>query len=137
MTKHNLTTEERMLSKINKTDSCWLWTDKPGTGGYGKLSIDGKTPGAHRVAYQLWIGPIPLNKPHVCHHCDNPPCVNPKHLYAGTAKDNAQDRNIRGRTANQNLTKTHCPKGHKYNKTNTYMCKNRRYCKACKTIKVQ
>ena len=125
-----MTVEERMLSKINKTNYCWLWTDKPDKDGYGKLAIDGKSPRAHRLAYQLWIGPIPLDKPHVCHHCDNPPCVNPEHLYAGTAKDNAKDRATRGR--HHESKKNHCPKSHEYNIANTYIYKNgKRKCRTC------
>ena len=134
MTKHNLPIEERMLSKINKTDSCWLWTGKPANNGYGRLQIDGKSSRAHRLAYQLWIGPIPPDKPQVNHHCDIPLCVNPKHLYAGTAKQNMDDMNSRGR--NHEFNKTHCPQGHEYNEINTHIDKNNaRHCRECDRIR--
>ena len=65
-------------------------------GGYGRLSFRGKHTLAHRVVYQLLRGPIPEGCD-VCHHCDNPPCVNPDHLYTGDARSNIEDCIAKGR----------------------------------------
>ena len=123
---------EKMLSKINKTDSCWLWTGKPNQNGYGRLRINKKTVLAHRLAYELWVGTIPLDKPNVLHHCDNPPCVNPEHLFVGTQADNIKDMVAKGRNISPQALKTHCPSGHEYNKINTRIkSNNHRICKVC------
>jgi hypothetical protein len=75
------------------------------------------------------VGPIPDGML-VLHTCDNPPCVNPDHLYLGTWKDNMQDRIKRGR--NPKLNMTHCKNGHEYSKENLrYNCRGERCCKAC------
>jgi len=58
--------------------------------------VDGEDIGAHRFSYQLANGPIPEGA-HILHRCDNPPCVNPSHLYAGSHLDNMRDRHARGR----------------------------------------
>lgn len=81
---------------------CWEWTAGTSGNGYGvtrSLTEDGKQEYAHRVSWQLHFGPIPDDRI-VCHHCDNPPCVNPKHLYLGTISDNAIDMTARGRRYN-------------------------------------
>lgn len=75
---------------------CWQFSGKPGSDGYGKLKIAGKTIRAHRAYYEQYVGPIP-NGLWVLHRCDNPMCVNPEHLYAGTQLDNERDKDARGR----------------------------------------
>ena len=80
--------EERFWSKVNKTDSCWLWTGKKGR--YGQFRLNGGIVGAHRVSWELANGPIP-NGLLVCHSCDVPLCVNPAHLFLGRQGDNMQD----------------------------------------------
>jgi hypothetical protein len=89
--------EQRFLSKVNKTDGCWLWTANKSKLGYGQFAVSHHNPKlAHRVAYELWNGKIP-NGLCIRHTCDEPSCVNPAHLLTGTIQDNMNDRQMRGR----------------------------------------
>jgi hypothetical protein len=90
--------EQRFLSKVNKTPTCWLWTAYLDNDGYGKFWIDGRNINAHRVAYELWKGQIPDGMV-MRHACDEPSCVNPEHLLFGTQADNIRDKVERGRQA--------------------------------------
>ena len=92
---HGLTLEQRFWIKVKKTRNCWLWTGSTVLDGYGVIH-DGKNRGAHRVSWQIHHGPIP-NGMCVLHHCDNPPCVRPEHLFLGTKRDNALDSINKGR----------------------------------------
>lgn len=80
---------------------CWLWIgslrDKS-RADYGAFLVNGRLQRAHRVSYALYKGPIPDGL-FVCHHCDMPSCVNPDHLFLGTAGDNNADRTRKGRGA--------------------------------------
>ena len=77
---------------------CWVWVGRPNTSGYGTFSLNKKRERAHRVSWMLNRGPIPEGL-QVLHKCDNPPCVNPDHLFLGTNADNVKDRVSKGRTA--------------------------------------
>jgi hypothetical protein len=90
--------EDRLKAKLDPQDpvtGCIEWTGTR-TNGYGQISRDGKTIGAHCLAYELKHGPIPKGLC-VCHHCDNPACCNGAHLYLGTKGDNNADRDAKGR----------------------------------------
>lgn len=76
---------------------CWLWPRSVDASGYGKVGVPGGGwDRAHRLSYQVHVGPIPPGL-FVLHKCDTPACANPDHLYAGTKSENAWDRERRGR----------------------------------------
>lgn len=94
---------KRFMEKVKaeSLDECWEWQASLTRGGYGHFGI--QWPGknytmerSHRTSYKLFKGPIPEGML-VCHQCDNPLCVNPKHLFLGTHKDNAMDMMAKGR----------------------------------------
>lgn len=91
---------DRFWDKVERgaADECWPWTARVDRRGYGQFKVrQGLLVRAHRVSWELHFGPIPRGAV-VRHSCDNPPCVNPAHLALGSHRDNADDREKRGRT---------------------------------------
>lgn len=101
------TIEERFWAKVQRDGAtpghtpglspCWVWLGGRTRLGYGRFAYKGQKIGAHRAAWLMLVGPIPADKPCVLHHCDNPPCVNPDHLWVGTNDDNIRDMVAKGR----------------------------------------
>jgi hypothetical protein len=89
--------EQRFLAKVREVASgCHEWQSTLHRQGYGKFWRDGRQELAHRVAYELFVGAIPVDTL-VLHRCDNPRCVNPAHLFLGTHQDNTRDMLAKGR----------------------------------------
>ena len=82
--------------KSGGSDACWNWTAGCFVDGYGQIKVKGKPTKAHRLSWEIHNGPIPAGKL-ICHSCDNNRCVNPKHLFLGTHKDNMDDMRNKGR----------------------------------------
>lgn len=91
---------ERFWQKVKKSDSCWEWQGANVPKGYGIIGKDGRNQYAHRVSWELHTGVIPKGLL-VCHHCDNPKCVRPDHLFVGTHQDNLRDMSRKGRGRQQ------------------------------------
>ena len=122
------------VERIPELGACWEWKGarRNSRGGYGLIRI-GRQRYAHRVAYEARNGAFDVSLS-VLHHCDNPPCVNPDHLYVGTHDDNMRDVKVRGRHWNTN--KDSCPHGHEYTQKNTIYLGGKqeggRRCRKCK-----
>lgn len=132
------TLEEYFWARVLKTHGCWLWTGRQDRSGYGVVQLhrDGKRLTASRASWIIHKGNLISSKDQICHHCDNPPCVNPDHLFLGTAKDNLQDasrkRRLSQRGKGWNRYKVYCKHGHEFNEKNTYLWKNKRLCRICR-----
>lgn len=118
---------------IRDEKGCMLWPN--GGTWYGNIRVCGKSIKTHRYSYTISIGPIPDGMC-VLHKCDNPPCVNPAHLFLGTNKDNTLDMLSKRRHHRQK--QNHCKRGHEFTLENTIIVqknRNRRVCRKCRVDK--
>jgi hypothetical protein len=122
---------ERFMAKVEKQeDGCWFWIAATDRQGYGQFSFSSRrrVARAHRVAYELLVGPIPDGLI-LDHLCRNPSCVNPTHLEAVTVGENT----LRGNSpAAQQARQTHCKRGHPFTPENTRMEAGGRRCRICR-----
>ena len=126
---YGLSLMERFMRKMipEPNSGCWLWTECVGNGGYGCMAVGADRQGAHRVAYELFKGPIPkgMDLDHLCRvHC----CCNPDHLEPVTRKENLR-RGVTGQ-------KTKCHNGHEYSTENTLYRKGsgKKQCRLCARV---
>lgn len=133
--------EERFWPKVEKTETCWIWTARKTHDGYGVIGSggrSGRTIYAHRYTYETLVGPIPagMQIDHLCHTndpdcikgdaCPHRACVNPAHLEPVSGRENAN----RGSKAQQ----THCKRGHEFTPGNTMRVRGRRRCRTCRNM---
>jgi hypothetical protein len=132
-----VTDEKRFWAKVAKTPGfgpdgdCWRWMGGTDGNGYGRIRALGRPQPAHRYSYFLRHG-VEIDRSLCgCHTCDNPGCVNPQHIFAGTHLENTLDKIAKGRHARSQVT--HCANGHEYNEINTYlrMENGARRCRIC------
>jgi hypothetical protein len=121
---------DRFWAKVSPEPNtgCWLWTGAlSGSRKYGSFYYDGRMQKAHRVAYQIFVGPVPdgLDLDHLCRV---PSCCNPDHLEPVTRSENLR----RSPDMDRNSNKTHCCRGHKFTAVNTiWRTQGWRGCRAC------
>lgn len=127
--------ECRLLHKVahpDGTDGCWTWTGSTNTHGYGEFRVARRTRLAHRISYELFVGPIPTGL-QIDHLCRNRACVNPDHLEPVTARINQLRSPIS--VGGVNARRTHCSSGrHELGPENTwpsFAASGMRTCRAC------
>lgn len=136
---------EKFWPKVDRSggpNACWPWTGGKNSNGYGTMTIGFKADktqrriSAHRLAWILSNGPVPDGM-YVCHTCDNPPCCNPSHLFAGTQIQNMRDASAKNRIVAGGFFRTldRCKNGHPLSGDNLHLKQRdgyqERVCRAC------
>jgi hypothetical protein len=123
---HNKRFDEKWMPE--PMSGCWLWIRSTDSAGYGLFWDRDRHRGAHRVAYERWVGPIPAGL-HLDHLCRTPACINPEHLEAVTPREST----LRGHSKMaRNAKQTDCLRGHEFTPANTLRSAlGTRYCRAC------
>lgn len=123
MPGHRGTPEERFWRFVEKRpDGCWFWTGSRNAKGYGRINVDGQAVFAYRLAYELFVGPVPAGLT-LDHLCQNEPCVNPAHLEAVTQQDNML--RLHGQRES-------CRRGHPLDGVARSGGRMKRYCRTCR-----
>lgn len=137
--KHQMSNNPELLTRLlaqtkPAKKGCLEWTGFRRKNGYGMTHVKGLRQSAtHRLMYMAAHGPIPHGLV-VMHACDNPPCINPRHLSVGTHTENLRQSVAKGR--HHEARKTHCHRGHLLDGDNLYVCpEGRRHCKHCDRAK--
>lgn len=126
--------KDRLLQRmrVDKKTNCWMWQKYISPDGYARTCYQRFFPnvtGAHRISYSLFRGPIPEGMV-IDHLCRTRSCINPDHMEVVTAIENNR-RGIYPTHTHRNGRKTHCKRGHPFNKKNTIMVQGSRQCRAC------
>ncbi len=134
-------TYARFMSKVEVGPGCWLWRGTIGRDGYPQFWFNGGTRRGARWLLGYLRGKPLASSEWALHRCDNPPCVNPDHLYVGDVTDNTRDRGDRtghgSSLSRDNAAKTECPSGHPYDDVNTYVYRGARICRKCRAALVR
>lgn len=114
---------DRFWAKVNKTETCWLWTAQIDAKGYGRFAVNSRPVRAHRFAFERLVGPIPVGL-ELDHLCRVTSCCNPSHLEAVTPAENKR-----------RARKTHCLRGHEFTTENTRPARDgTRLCRECRRL---
>lgn len=138
---------ERFWSKVDRRgdNECWPWIGARDSNGYGQIRVNKRLRHSTQVSWEIENGlPFPVGMS-ACHKCDTPSCVNPRHIWPGSYRDNAMDAISKGRMkfrpqdneawSSANALKTKCKRGHHFDPENTIVSTNGwRRCRVCRRL---
>ena len=124
-------TLEGLLAETKPSGDCMEWQRGKNLQGYGQVWLKSAMVPAHRLVASFYFDDF-KESDWVLHKCDNPPCINPDHLFLGDQSKNEQDKISKGRYKNGNSKKTHCKYGHELTLENVYVRPTGRECRACR-----